>query len=448
MYDLAIIGAGPAGYTAAKRAAELGAQVCIIEKERLGGVCLNKGCVPVKFMVNTASLLSNIKKSGQFGIDAESYRLNIAKMLERREFIIDKLRKSIERLLNRSKVKIIKGQAKLKDPNTIDVSGKDLKAKYIIIATGSVPIETDILRFDHKNIISSADALNLKEIPSSLIIVGAGYIGCEFACIYNQFGCDVTIVEIESQILPKQDQEIATRLMQSMKKRGIKIILNAKIKSLEIQKDDKAAAVLEDNQTIKAQKVLLTIGRKPNIQNLNLESGGVKTENGSVVVNNNLKSTVDNIYAVGDVLGGFFLAYTAFYEGILAAENIFSQGVSVDYGVVPNCIFTIPEVASVGLTETQAKQLGYDVTVAGYPFMALSKAHILDQTEGIVKLIADSKTDKILGAQICGPQAVELIAELVIVMHNNMTAKDLSCIIHAHPTLSEAIQEAAKNIKK
>ncbi len=448
MYDLAIIGAGPAGYTAAKRAAELDAQVCIIEKERLGGVCLNKGCVPVKFMVNTASLLSNIKKSGQFGIDAESYRLNIAKMLERREFIIDKQRKSIERLLNRSKVKIIKGQAKLKDPNTIDVSGKDLKAKYIIIATGSVPIETDILRFDHKNIISSADTLNLEEVPSSLIIVGAGYIGCEFACIYNQFGCNVTIVEIESQILPKQDQEIATRLMQSMKKRGIKIILNAKIKSLEIQKDDKAAAVLEDNQTIKAQKVVLTIGRKPNIQNLDLESAGVKTKNGSVVVNNNLKSTVDNIYAVGDVLGGFFLAYTAFYEGILAAENIFSQGVSVDYGVVPNCIFTIPEVASAGLTETRAKQLGYDVTVAGYPFMALSKAHILDQTEGIVKLIADSKTDKILGAQICGPQAVELIAELVIVMHNNMTAKDLSRIIHAHPTLSEAIQEAAKNIKK
>ncbi len=448
MYDLAIIGAGPAGYTAAKRAAELGAQVCIIEKERLGGVCLNKGCVPVKFMVNTAGLLSKIKKSGQFGIDAESYGLNIAKMLERREFIIDKHRKSIERLLNRSKVKIIKGQAKLKDPNTIDVSGEDLKAKYIIIATGSVPIETDILRFDHKSIISSADALNLKEIPASLIIVGAGYIGCEFACIYNQFGCDVTIVEIESQILPKQDQEIATRLMQSMKKRGIKIILNAKIKSLEIQKDDKAAAVLEDNQTIKAGKVLLTIGRKPNTQNLGLESAGVKTKNGSVVVNNNLKSTVDNIYAVGDVLGGFFLAYTAFYEGILAAENIFSQGVSVDYGVVPNCIFTIPEVASAGLTETQAKQLGYDVTVAGYPFMALSKAHILDQTEGIVKLIADSKTDKILGAQICGPQAVGLIAELVIVMHNNMTAKDLSCIIHAHPTLSEAIQEAAKNIKK
>ena len=239
MYDLAIIGAGPAGYTAAKRAAELGAQVCIIEKEQLGGICLNKGCIPVKFMVNTASLLSNIKKSGQFGIDTESYRLNIAKMLERKDFIIDKHRRSIERLLNRTKVKIIRGEAKLKDPNTVNVSGESIKAKYIIIATGSIPVETDNLKFNHRNIISSADALNLKEVPSSLIIVGAGYIGCEFACIYNQFGCDVTVVEVESQILPKQDKGIATRLMQSMKKRGIKIILNAKIKSLEIQKDDK-----------------------------------------------------------------------------------------------------------------------------------------------------------------------------------------------------------------
>ncbi|UCH12807.1 MAG: FAD-dependent oxidoreductase, partial [Candidatus Omnitrophota bacterium] len=224
MYDLAIIGAGPAGYTAAKRAAELDAQVCIIEKEQLGGICLNKGCIPVKFMVNTASLLSSIKKSGQFGIDTESYRLNITKMLERREFIIDKHRRSIERLLNRSKAKIIRGEAKLKDPNTVNVSGESIKAKYIIIATGSIPVETDKLKFDHSNIISSADILNLKEVPSSLIIVGAGYIGCEFACIYNQFGCDVTIIEIEPQIHPKQDKKIARRLMQSMKKRGIKII--------------------------------------------------------------------------------------------------------------------------------------------------------------------------------------------------------------------------------
>jgi len=446
MYDLVIIGAGTGGYSAARRAAELGAKVCIIEKEQLGGVCLNKGCIPTKFMINTARILSDIGRSSKFGIETKGYSLNIAKMLEARTLIIEKLRRDMKILLNRLNVKIIKADAKLKDPNTVDASGKYIKAKYIIIATGSSSIETDKLRFNHRNIISSADILNLKEIPFSLIIAGAGYIGCEFACIYNQFGCDVSIVEAESQILPKQDKEIARRLMQSMKKRGIKVFLGSRIKDLKAKNGNKVIALLENNQTVEAEKLLLTIGRRPNTENLGLESIGVELKNGSIIVNNNLRTSIGNIYAIGDVLGNFYLAYTASYEGTVAAENIFNKPHQLNYGTVPNCIFTTPEVASAGLTETQAKEKGYDVTMVNYPFIASSKAQIINETEGIIKLVNDSRTGRILGAQILGPQANELILELVIAINSNMTAKDLYCAIHPHPTLSEAIQEAAGRV--
>ncbi|MBN1406093.1 MAG: dihydrolipoyl dehydrogenase [Candidatus Omnitrophica bacterium] len=432
MHDLIVIGAGPSGYYAARKAAQSGKDVCLIEKEHLGGICLNKGCVPTKFLINTAEILSSISKSARFGIDVESYKINVKTMLERKDLIITQHRQAIEKLLTRHKVRIIKSEARLKDANTVEAAGEAVKAANIIIATGSKDAETGMLKFDHTRVLSSADMLSLKEIPKSLTIIGAGYIGCEFACIYNRFGCDVTMIELQPQILPGQDEEMAKRLMQSMQKRGIKISLNTKLNSL----DD-----------IKSEKVLLTIGRKPNIDNIGLEAAGINVTKGAIEVDKNLRTNIKNIYAAGDVIGKYCLAYTAFYEGEVLADNIFGKPRTLNYGAVPACIFTMPELACVGLSQAQAKAQGYDIKTGSYPFMASSKAHIIDEIEGLVKLIIDAKAGSILGAQILGPLACELIHELVVAINKNMTAEELAGTLHAHPTLAEALQDAAKNVK-
>ncbi|MFH0732052.1 MAG: dihydrolipoyl dehydrogenase [Candidatus Omnitrophota bacterium] len=446
MFDLAIIGAGPGGYAAAKHAAKLGAKVCLIHKDRLGGVCVNEGCIPTKFVITAARFFSSISRSAQFGINASSCSMNSAKMLESKDAIIEKLRHEMESALKNLKVEIVNGEAKIDDPNTIDVRGQKIKAKYIIIATGSSSRQTQQLKFNHVNVISSTDALNFKKTPSSITIVGAGYIGCEFACIYSQLGCDVTLIDIEPQILPGQDTEIARRLTQLFKKRGIKILVNTAIKNLEAGKD-KVTASLENGETIESQILLLTIGRKPNTDGLGLESCGVKLNKGAIIVDDKLKTSVDNIYAVGDAIGGYCLEYTASHEGFTAAENIFGKANPIDYGIVPYCIFTTPEVAIAGLSENEAKEKGFDVAIGNYPFMASSKAKIIDEAEGMIKLVCDNKSGRILGVQMLGPYVTELLAEVVVAMTKGMTIKELSGVLHAHPTLSEAVRDAARRVK-
>lgn len=442
MYDLAVIGSGPGGHTAAKHAATLGKKVCLIEKKQLGGTCLNTGCIPTKFMVHTSDILANIKKACKFGIEVSEYKFDILKMQKQREAAIDKLRSGIEPMLKSKKIDIVQGEARLKNRNTIDVSGKEIKAEYIIIATGSTPVEVDGLRFDNKNIISSEGLLNLEKLPASILIVGAGYIGCEFACIFNSFGSKVTMVELEGQILPRQDREIAKRLSRSMQNRGISVLLKSKIKSLKPEGSN-AVAIMEDGNKIEAEKVLLTIGRRPDTKNLGLESIGVKLgKGGEISVNDNLRTNVDNIYAVGDVAGRFFLAYTAAYEGDVASDNICSQPRTAMYYVVPGCIFTSPQYAYVGLTEDEAKQKGIEIKKISHSFAASSKAQIMDETEGLIKLIIEAKNNRILGAQILGPDATELIAELALAINNKMTVSGLLKTLHAHPTLYESIFDA------
>ncbi len=448
MYDLIVIGAGPGGYTAAIHAAELGAKVCLIEKDNVGGICLNEGCIPTKFIVNSVKVLSEISKASQFGINVENFKLNLPQMHVKKDAVVNALRTGVEFLLKKAKIEIIKGIATFENANTVSVSGppageagEKIQAKYIIIATGSEYTQTASLKIDHKNILSSTDALLINEIPSSVIVIGGGYIGCEFACIFKQMGSDVTIVEMEKQILPRQDEEMAKRLNMLMKKKGVKFCLGCGIKELKTE-NDTVTALLENGETLKAQKALLNIGRRPNIKNLGLENAGIKLNGNCIAVNEYMRTNVENIYAVGDAIGSYYLAYTAYLEGKVAAENIFKGPQKIEYGVVPACIFTTPEFSSAGLTEAEAKKQGYSTEIKTYSFLASAKARILDDTDGTIKIIIDTKTDVILGVHILGPDACELIAEATLVVQNKTKAKEFIKIMHAHPTLSESLHDA------
>lgn len=469
-YDVSIIGAGPGGYVAAIRAAQLGAKVCVIEKDNLGGVCLNKGCIPTKALLKSASVVSQIKEAADFGVDIDSYRINFPKILSRKKEIVERLNKGVELLLEMRAIELIKGKAKIINHHQIEITNSGplttnakIESKNIIIATGSRPAELATLKFDHKNILSSDAILNISEIPQSLLIVGAGAIGCEFASLFNELGTQVTIVEMMEQILPDQDREIAKRLTGIFKKQGIKILTKTKVElaqeeggklsfklsdaapvSLE-RKADVSALQPETLGGIKVEKVLVCVGRLPNTENLRLEDIGVGTEKGYVIVDEYLKTNIPHIFAIGDCIGGHLLAHVASYEGKVAAANALGGRKKVDYLAVPNCIFTHPEVASVGLTADQAREKGLDVKVGKFPFTALGKAQVMGETEGLVKIVIDKVSDHILGAQLLGAGSTELIAELALAVKLKAKGRSLADTIHAHPTMAEAIMEAVES---
>lgn len=471
-YDISIIGAGPGGYVAAIRAAQLGAKVCIIEKDNLGGVCLNKGCIPTKALLKSASVVSQIKKAADFGIDIDAYRINFPKILSRKEEIVERSNKGIKLLLESKKIELIKGKAKIINPGQIEITSSEpqttdtkIESKNIIIATGSRPLELATLKFDHKKILSSDAILNISEIPQSLLIVGAGAIGCEFASLFNELGTQITIVEMVDQILPNQDREIAKRLTGIFKKQGIKILTKTKVERAE-EDGDKLSVMFSDvisenpggkthvspgasrpdiPDGIKVEKVLVCAGRLPNTENLGLEDIGVETEKSYVVVDEYLKTNIPHIFAIGDCIGGYLLAHVASYEGKMAAANALGDRRKVDYLAVPNCIFTYPEVASVGLTGDQAKEEGFDVRIGKFHFTALGKAQAIGETEGLAKIIIDKASDRLLGAQLLGAGSTELIAELVLAVKLKIKGKSLADTIHAHPTMAEAIMEAAES---
>ena len=445
MYDVAVLGAGPGGYAAALKAADLGAKVCIIEKDFPGGTCLNWGCIPTKAILSSVKLLSAIKNAGEFGIDVKDFHIDIAKVLKRKNDIVLKLREGLELLFKSKRIDLISGQAQFHDANTVEVNGNSISSKYIIIATGSSPIELGNLKFGHERIVSSKDILALDKIPESIAIIGGGVIGCEFAFIYNQLGSKVTIIEALEQILPNEDREVARRLESNFKKSGIDIIKGSRVVNIEGNGNTKIN--LENNSCVETEIALLCIGRKPYTDGLNLDAVGIKTEKNNIIVDNTLKTNINNIYAIGDVIGGYHLAHVASYEGALASENIFGNPSAVDYSSVPSCIFTHPEIASIGISEEKAKKSGIEFTVTKFPFTALGKAHVIGETEGFIKLISGTKTDKILGVHIFGALASELIADFSIAMKNNIGAKELGKAIYAHPTLSEAILELAHRIK-
>ncbi|MBL7198108.1 MAG: dihydrolipoyl dehydrogenase [Candidatus Omnitrophica bacterium] len=428
MYDVCIIGSGWAGFNAAIKASQLGATVCLIEKDVIGGVCLNRGCVPTKILAKSSDLLSLFKKAPDFGIDA-TIEFDFIRVLQRKKNVIERLNKGMQDQLKIKNIQVVCAKAQIISPKEIFADSQKIKAKNIVIATGSRPIELRDLKFENKKVLSSDDILEIDSIPENLLIIGGGVVGCEFASIFSTFGSKVTIVELMEHILPAEDKETAKKLEILFKKKGIEILTKTKLETIQLDKFD---------------RILVSVGRTPNIEDIGLEKIGIQKEKKGILVNEYLQTNIDNIFAIGDCIGGILLAHVAAYEGILAAENIFREKKSADYHGIPNCIFTNPEIASVGLNEELAKLKNYTFKVLKFNFLSSGMAHILDETNGFIKIIADKKTQEIIGATIIGPKATELISTLTIAVRNKLKISQINDSIIAHPTLSEGIREAAR----
>ena len=429
MYDLVIIGAGWAGFNAALKAKHLGFKVCLIEKAQVGGTCLNLGCIPTKALIQSAKAYALTKKSSAFGIEVSNPKIDFNKIQERKDKIIQQLRSGMQFMLKN--IDFLNAEAKILSAEEIEVSGKTIKTKFILIATGSRPIELSAVKFDAKKILSSSDALELKEIPESLLIIGGGVIGCEFASLFSILGSQVAIAEKMPQLLPGEDREVAKKIETLFKKKGIKVNTDTDANTLN------AAGY---------NLILVCVGRAPKTEGLGLEKIGIKLDKGKVAVDEYLKTNIDNIYAAGDCTGKTMLAHFAAYQGITAAENIAhpEKPKKADNTNIPNCVFTDPEIASVGLSEDIARGEGMDISIHKFDFLSSGMARITDETDGFIKIISDKKTDQILGASIIGPRATELIATLTLAVSNQLKISQLKGIIFAHPTFSEAIGEALR----
>ena len=445
-FDVAVIGSGSAGYVSAIRAADLGKKVVIIEHREIGGTCLNRGCIPTKALLKVAEVYETIKDSKTFGISTESVSYDPEAIQRRKQFVVKRLVSGVEFLLKARKVVVKRTKGTLLDEHTVSLeNGETVKAKDIVIATGSEPALIPVFKIDHKNVLTSDDALNLTAFPKDILIVGAGAIGTEFATFLSTFGVKVTIVEMMPQVVPTlKDKKLAGLVKRTLEKRGVKIYTDTKIESVEVVKDGEVVSTLSNGEEIHTEKVLVSIGRKLNSDGIGLEKLGVKTERGKIVVDERLRTNIPNVYAIGDVTGGMLLAHKAMKEGEIAAEVIAGLDRKMDYRVVPWAIFSDPEIASVGLTEEEAKEKGIEVITGEFPFTANGKAVSMNKAEGEVKLVARKDTNEVIGGQIVGPDASVLIAEVALAVEKHLSIRDIADTIHTHPTLPEATMGAAK----
>ncbi len=450
--DVTIIGGGPAGYIAAIRAAHLGLRTVLIEKDKLGGVCLNRGCIPTKTLVSTAELYNNIKRSSEFGIEVENPVLNFSNIMARKDRIVKKLSLGVASLMKANLIRVINGKGNIIKPGVVQVNNADyeekIMTKNILIATGSSITRIPIPGLELEGVITSDEALELNELPKKIIIIGGGIVGIEWAGIFNAFGVEVIIVEILPRILLSIDEEIIRKSMLIQKRKGIKIYTSSKI--TEIKKKDKQLEVsisTKDNQmNIFADKILLSSGRVPDFGNIDVKKIGIELEGKAIKVDREMKTNIPGIYAAGDVVGKLMLAHVASAEGKTAIENITGKEKKMNYKIVPKCVFCLPEISSVGLTEEEAKNKYGNVKVSRFPYMANGKALGMGESEGLVKLIADGHGGKILGVHIIGAHASDLIAEATLGLSLNASADEIIDTIHAHPTLAEMIAEAAEGI--
>ena len=447
-YDVVIVGAGPGGYVAAIRAGQLGLKVAIVEREEVGGVCLNWGCIPSKSLLKNAEVLSLMKQADKFGITFDNMQYDLSKAMNRSRQVADRLVKGVQYLLKKNKVDLVKGEGRIAGTGTVEVSpeGKKLDTKNVIIATGSRPRLLPGLQFDSEVIISSYDALKLTEVPSRLIVVGGGAIGVEFAYFYRTYGSEVTIIELLPHILPNEDEEISILLEKSLSKLGIEILTGCSVQKITKQKGKGKVLFSSESgeKEIEGDKILIAIGVMGNSENIGLEKLGVKVEKGFINVDEKMATNVEGVYAIGDVTGPPLLAHVASAQGVLAVETIAGHETTpLVYEDMPRATYCHPQVASLGLTEAQAKERGFKVKVGKFPFSASGKAIALDDYEGMVKFVVDEEFGELLGAHIIGPEASELLSEIGVAKQLEYSADDIARTVHAHPTLSEAIMEAA-----
>jgi len=464
IYDLIVIGSGPGGYVAAVRAAQLGLKTACIEKEdRLGGVCLNVGCIPSKALLDSSEYYHLAKDHlAEHGIKTGKLSLDLSAMMARKEQVVEELTGNVRKLLEGNNIEIFKGTARLSGEDRVEVrqqtgsarkkASQTLQAKSIILATGSTPVQVPGLEFDGKRIVTSTEALEFKRVPKHLGIVGGGYIGLELGSVWLRLGSKVTVVEMLPQIASTMDGQVGRTLDRILRKQGMEILLKTRVSGAKIQNNN-VRMTLENKdkkKTLTCDRLLVSVGRQPLTQHLGLEDIGIKTDpkTGHILVDESFRTNISTIYAIGDLIPGPMLAHKASAEGIAAVECIAGLPGEVNYDAIPSVVYTWPEVASVGLTEEQVKERNIPYCVGTYPFSGAGRARCMGEKDGFVKLIAQSKTDRILGVHIIGPRAADMIAECVLAIEFGASSEDIARTVHGHPTFAEALQEAAMGVRK
>ena len=452
MKHVVVLGGGPGGYVAAIRARQLGADVTLVEMDALGGTCLNRGCIPSKALLRSAELVRLAQRLDEFGVQAQFQGVDWPKVIARKNQVVDQVVKGVEFLMKQGAIRVIKGKGRLVTANTIEVEtsdgGETVAADAVIIATGSVAARLPLPGFDTSSVLTSTEMLELQAIPESLVIVGAGYVGVEFADIFNAVGSKVTIIEMLPQIVPTEDPEIAAELARVFRRRRIDTHTNARVSELVTRNGKRVVRFTEGgaDREVEADVVLSAVGRWPNTEGIGLDELGIEMDRRAIKVNAKMATNVPGVYACGDAIGGIMLAHVASAEGKVAAANALGQSIEMDYSAIPSVTYTHPEIGSTGLTEAKAKEHGLEVSVGKFFFRGAGKATAEGEREGLVKVVADAKTGKVLGGQICGLHATDLIHELVLAVYAGVTAQQLGDMVHAHPTLTEPIMEAAEDV--
>lgn len=450
-YDLVVIGSGPGGYPVAIRGSQLGMKVAIIEKENVGGICLNWGCIPTKALLKSASVYDSMKHAEEYGLTATEFGFDFEKVISRSRGVADNMSKGVQFLLKKNKIDVIAGFGKVASTNSVEVTKEDgstevIEAKNIVISTGARSRQLPNLPQDGKKIIGYREAMTLPSLPKKMVVVGSGAIGSEFANFYQTMGTEVTLVEFMPNIVPVEDEEVSKQLARSFKKSGMKVMTNSSVESVDTSGDGCLVTVKtkKGEETIECDVVLSAVGIVANIEGIGLEKVGIASDKGKVLVNDYYQTNIPNIYAIGDVVPGPALAHVATHEGIIAAEHMAGLNPhKLDYNNIPGCTYTTPEVASVGMTEKQAKEAGLEVKVGKFPFSASGKATAANHKDGFVKLIFDAKYGELLGGHLIGYNVTEMIAEIVSIRQLETTGHEIIKTVHPHPTMSEAVMEAA-----